>query len=377
MNVVSTFDGISCGQLALQRAGIPVEKYFASEVDVHAIRVTMKHFPNTIQLGDVTKVKGSDLPKIDMIIGGSPCQGFSRAGKRLNFKDPRSMLFFEFVRLYEELKLINPDIKFFLENVWMKQEHQDVISKFLGVNPVLFNSALVSAQNRDRLYWTNIGMRPSGLFGYPESIINPPADKGLFLKDIAEPDAIPVTLTERRTDESKAIRKEHLKRGKDWNPRHMTKLVPREDGKANCITANQSVNHLIGMIKNEGVWIEKNDKSQCLDANYFKGPDNHGQRTIMGRCIQIGEADINGHDSIKRVYSIEGKSPCVTSVTGGGQEPKISLDLISWRKLTPLECERLQTLPDNYTDILSNTQRYKSIGNGWTVDMIVHFFTYL
>ena len=170
MNVLSVFDGLSCGQIALNRVGIKYDKYFASEVDKHAIKVTQHNYPNTIQLGDVTKVKGSDLPKIDLLFGGSPCQGFSFAGKQLNFDDPRSKLFFEFVRLKNELQ---PKY-FLLENVVMKQEFQDVITEYLGVEPIKINSNLVSAQTRERLYWTNI---PN---------INQPEDFGITLNDILE-----------------------------------------------------------------------------------------------------------------------------------------------------------------------------------------------
>lgn len=168
MNVLSLFDGMSCGQIALNRADIPYSNYYASEIDKYAIKVTQHNYPNTIQLGDVTEVKSSDLPQIDLLIGGSPCQGFSFAGKQLNFDDPRSKLFFEFVRLLKECKP-----KFFLlENVKMKKEYQDVISEHLGVEPIEINSALVSAQNRKRLYWTNIP--------FDKNI----EDKGILLKDI-------------------------------------------------------------------------------------------------------------------------------------------------------------------------------------------------
>lgn len=152
MNILSLFDGISCGQIALNRADIKYNMYFASEIEKSAINITQKNFPNTVQLGDVTKVKASDLPQIDLLIGGSPCQGFSFAGKQLNFDDPRSSLFFEFVRLLRECK---PKY-FLLENVKMKKEHQDVITEHLGVKPILINSSTVSAQDRKRLYWTNI-----------------------------------------------------------------------------------------------------------------------------------------------------------------------------------------------------------------------------
>ena len=168
MNVLSLFDGMSCGQIALNRAGIEYDKYFASEIDKPAIKVTMANYPNTIQLGSVLDVKATDLPKIDLLIGGSPCQGFSFAGKQLNFNDPRSSLFFEYVRLLREC---TPKY-FLLENVKMKKEYEDVITDFLGVSPVKINSSLVSAQNRERLYWTNMPIKTM------------PEDKGLTLKDV-------------------------------------------------------------------------------------------------------------------------------------------------------------------------------------------------
>jgi site-specific DNA-cytosine methylase len=168
LNVLSLFDGISCGQVALERAGIQVDKYYASEINKYAIQVTQKNYPNTIQLGDITKIDGKQLKNIDLLIGGSPCQGFSFAGKQLNFNDIRSALFFEYVRLLKECK----PTYFLLENVKMKKEHQDVISKYLGVEPIEINSALVSAQNRKRLYWTNI---PG---------IEQPEDKRILIADI-------------------------------------------------------------------------------------------------------------------------------------------------------------------------------------------------
>lgn len=166
MNVLSIFDGMSCGRIALERAGIKVDNYYASEIDKYAIQIAKKNYPDIIHIGDVTKVKANDLPKIDLLIGGSPCQGFSFAGKQLNFEDERSKLFFEFVRLLEECK---PKY-FLLENVKMKKEYQDIISSYLGVEPIKINSSLVSAQNRERLYWTNI---PN---------IRQPEDKGIFIK---------------------------------------------------------------------------------------------------------------------------------------------------------------------------------------------------
>ena len=174
MNVLSLFDGMSAGMIALERAGIKVNNYYASEIDKHAIKVSKSNYPNIIQLGDVTSVDVSTLPKIDLLIGGSPCQGFSMVGKQLAFDDPRSKLYFEYERILKELQVINPNIKFLLENVKMKQEFKDVITSRLGVEPIAINSNLVSAQNRYRLYWTNI------------EGITQPQDKNIVLDDIID-----------------------------------------------------------------------------------------------------------------------------------------------------------------------------------------------
>ena len=347
MNVLSLFDGMSCGQIALNRAGVKYDKYFASEVDKYAIKVAQANYPHTHHMGDVKQVQKSyfiDDP-IDLLMGGSPCQGFSVAGKQLDFNDPRSKLFFEFVRLKESLKP-----KYFLmENVPMKQESQDIISRYLDVKPVMINSSLFSAQNRKRLYWTNI----------PFDI--PTDDKGTILQDILE-DGI------------------------------ANEAMTNQDGKAHCITARY----------NGAVWWNSIQRKQ---------------RTM----VQVGEADnIKGFDSIKRIYSPNGKAPTLTTMQGGHREPKVAIgrivnrrldehgvrkdnqldlpftnqlevsdtnksnclttftkdnvlvDGMQWRKLTPVECERLQTVPDNYTNHVSNSQRYKMLGNGWTIDVIAH-----
>lgn len=170
INVLSLFDGISCGQIALERAGVKVNKYFASEIDKHATKVTQYNYPDTIQLGDVTKVKVADLPKIDLLLGGSPCQGFSCAGKELNFQDPRSGLFFEYVRILEEC---SPSF-FLLENVVMKKQFEEIITSYIKCEPVLINSALFSAQNRKRLYWTNLKVNLNI------------ADKNIWIDDILD-----------------------------------------------------------------------------------------------------------------------------------------------------------------------------------------------
>jgi len=309
-SVLSLFDGMSCGQIALNRVGIEYDNYFASEIDKHAIKVTQTNYPNTIQLGDVTKVKGSDLPKIDLLIGGSPCQGFSFAGKGLNFDDPRSKLFFEFVRLKNETQ---PKY-WMLENVKMKAEHQNIISEILGVKPILINSELVSAQSRERLYWTNI------------PITEPPTDRGILLKDIIE-------IGEPIKDKSQTILATLYKE----NAKSMIKR-----NKAGLLVKMSSENPRIKelSITDRGIRPHRNDKRK------------------------------SGISEIGTIHYPDTKSYTITA----NHAPKVLTEIIGWRKLTPKECERLQTVPDDYTGCVSDTQRYKMLGNGWTVDVIAHIF---
>lgn len=314
MNLLSLFDGASCGQLALERAKFKVNNYFASEVDPYAIKVAVKNYPNTVQLGNVVEWQKWNLPQIDLLIGGSPCQGFSFAGKQLNFDDPRSKLFFEYVKI---LKHFKPKY-FFLENVKMKQWCQDIISQMLGVEPIEINSSLVSAQNRERLYWTNI---PN---------VTQPEDRGILLEDITLDDEFTI---------GAAMRGRYIPNG---NGKTQQFIEIRKDKKMNAITT-----------------VEKNT-------------------ILVHKCHQVGVTeDIKGFDIIKRVYSKKGKSPTLTTMQGGHREPKIAVDDIQWRKLLPIEMERLQTMPDNYTEGVSDTQRKKIIGNAWTVDVIAHIFTHI
>ena len=296
MNVLSLFDGMSCGQIALEKAGIKYNKYFASEIDKYTIEITQKNYPNTIQIGDITTIDCNSLPKIDLLIGGSPCQQFSFAGTRkgMSTKDKievtsldhylslkkegfefegQSYLFWEYVRILKELK---PKY-FLLENVKMHKKWEHIISKEMGVNPVEINSTLFSAQHRRRLYWTNIPILP-----FPE-------DKNLLIKDILEPEGIDIT------------------------ERYYS--------------------------KKEGTLALKKALSNT--------------RTIYqkAKCLTTGGQSI---------------------ANSGATNIKISDNLI--RKLTPIECERLQTVPENYTKGVSNTQRYRMLGNGWTVDVVSHIF---
>lgn len=268
MNILSLFDGMSCGQIALNKNGIKYDKYFASEIDKYAIEVTQKNYPNTIQLGSVTELKTETLPPIDLLLGGSPCQSFSVAGNGKGF-DGKSGLFWEYVRILKETK---PKY-FLLENVVMKKEWQDIITEALGVKPIKINSKLLSAQNRPRLYWTNI---PN---------VTEPTDQSIFMKDILEDDA---------------------------------------DIKYKLSDAK--INRILSTARGKGFFYDKtHEKCGTLISGYYKQPTD-------GVYIDVGFK----------------------------------------RRLTPTECEKLQTVPLNYTDCVSDSQRYKMIGNGWTVNIIAH-----
>ena len=370
--VLSLFDGMSCWRLALERAWIPVRRYFASEIDKYAIQIATKNFPDIHQIGNAEWVEvfytltwGIDHWYriksewsyyrlwswwLDLLIGGSPCQWFSNAGKGLNFNDPRSKLFFEFMRILNEAK----PRYFLLENVKMKKEWQNIISEHLfGIQPVEIDSALISAQRRKRLY--RVWKRNED-WSYSQVVIRQPEDKGILMKDILQ-DKV----------EEKYMLSEQLVNGflnKSSIFRDRFKITSPEE-KGACLTTN-----------NQG---------SCITQSYILcniNPSGNGQ---------------NGN-----VYSSEGKSPTLT--TNKGEWPKIlqlprgankwgifeqktpTLSsnsrqynnlLHNWyclRRLTPIECERLQTLPDDYTAGVSNSQRYKMLGNGWTVDVIAHIF---
>ena len=498
MKVLSLFDGMSCGRIALDQLGIPVEKYYASEIDKYAIQVSQANYPDIIQIGDVTKVNPKDYMDVDLILAGSPCTGFSFAGKQLAFEDPQSKLFFDFIRI---LKAIKPKY-FLLENVRMKKEFLQVISEQVsacypeitfGIEPIFINSSLLSAQSRQRYYWTNI---PN---------IKQPEDRGIVLRDIleTEPDNFTTMsdkfvkrngdkncmIDQNKEKASNLSAMEYVKNGRqgdylacDQSGKPTNKPIKvgmnveevkvrkhevDMPGLQTCILDHyakcgknkkeiakelndkySTVEHYFRKLGSDsfsipseehwpqlkeilGITTDKFDK-QIMEFEYRDGVFESTQRVysdqgksptltatnkeqmIETRPKQVGVAvDIKGHDQIKRVYSPEGKSPTVTTCGGGHREPKVALNELpnksntikasyykssranfendtkkggkfsatgvqqedlTWRKLTPLECERLQTVPDNYTDHVSNTQRYKMLGNGWTVAVIKHIF---
>jgi DNA-cytosine methyltransferase len=332
MNVLSLFDGMSCGRIALERLGIKVDNYYASEIDKYAMKVSEANYPDIIQVGDVTELDTSTLPNIDLIMGGSPCQGFSFAGKQLAFNDPRSALFFEFVRCVKELK---PKY-FLLENVRMKKEYLDIISEHMGVEPIMINSALVSAQNRVRYYWTNI---PG---------VEHPEQRGIVLRDILETREID-GLSE------KAIA--YMNRGSEkWSggKTRAEHYIKHESKKSNCLTANMHKGVPYGVIAVDKPKIV----AGAWRGRYYK----HGVR-------QDHKGSVAGKTKQMLELRKDEKTNTVTTVQ---KDNVVVKDDVYWRKLTPIECERLQTVPDNYTNHVSNTQRYKMLGNGWTVDVIAH-----
>lgn len=434
-NILSLFDGMSCGQIALQRAGIEINQYFASEVDKHAIKVTQHHFPNTIQLGSVTDIyyEGGYLcapnskhkVDIDMIIGGSPCQSFSFSGKRngmtttdkqeittlehyLQLKkekyqfEGQSYLFWEYVRLLQEVK---PKY-FFMENVIMEQKWENVITRALGVKPILLNSSLLSAQNRRRLYWTNIAG------------IQPPKDKGIMLKDIIEDcEFINIaSIVGRRLNEN-GVRDDY---NKDV-PLSQCLQVKHDNSKCGTLTTVNKDNVLTNAEPGRyPINFVDRDKSHCIDANYYKGgnltqyfdksrrqlvfggamrgryiDNNQTQQQLEIRydgksnalttvqktslCVTVGEAHINDFQQHKRVYDINYKSPTVLAQHQNKiKRIKIPDGELTYRTLTVDECCRLQTVDTGwFNDIASHSQAFKMLGNGWTIDIIAHCFSYI
>ena len=334
MKVLSLFDGISCGMVALERAGIPVERYVAYEIDPKAIAISKKNYPQIEHCGDVTKADFTQYQGFDLVIGGSPCQGFSIAGKQLNFNDPRSKLYFEFERALKEVK---PQW-WMLENVKMKKEYSDIISNRLGVQYIEINSNLLSAQNRKRLYWTNI----------PK--IQIPQDKGIMLKDIVHEyeDNCHVDLDKYKVPFDKSLR-----------------ILDKEvyKGKIGYFRSDSQANRVYSIHGKSVTLLGEAGGGAAKMGQYLFGcltPDRENKRQ-NGQRFNDGE----------KFYTLTAQDKHGILIDG------------YIRKLTPIECERLQTLPDNYTQyginemLISDAQRYKCLGNGWTVDIISHILNHI
>lgn len=336
INVLSLFDGMSCGRIALERAGIKVNKYFASEIKPHAIKVTQHNFPDTIQLGDVRNIKATDLPKIDLLIGGSPCQDFSRGNSvRDGLRGEKSSLFYEYLRLLQELK----PTYWLLENVVMDAKQEMIISEAMGTEPVRINSSLVSAQLRDRLYWTNIGAESFDLFGNRACAIPLPKDKKIKLQDVLQNG-----FTDR--EKSRALLES------DSRPlRTPTKMFHRY----------YSTRFTTVVFKDEGIYME-------MKRRYEEG--------LPGEAQQLNPSTESGGQQPymqNRVYSDKAKAPCLTQFA----DRLMVFQKENIRYLTQTELERLQTVPEGYTSILKRDDAACLLGDAWTVDVIAHIFSYL
>lgn len=415
MNVLSLFDGMSCGRIALREAGLPVDNYFACEIDRHAVAQTTLNFPDTVHLGDVRDLDTDKLPRIDLLLGGSPCTDFSMAGRRRGMSTEtredvttlgqylrlkadgfefagQSFLFWEYMRVLCSLQAKNPAVRFLLENVEMGRKWESVITEAVGIAPVHINSALVSAQNRKRVYWTNIRTRRSGLFGEEEADIPQPRDRGLVLRDILQP-------------EDEVDGKYYLS---DAAIQGLLGHLTRNREKGNgfgcdirtCGQKSQTVR-----VKGTGVYdlVAPRFTGVSVTARGLRpymGGDKRGLSEYGTLAFDTSKGDtltnrwhpkvirrlspVKGKDGRpvpqgKRCYDAGGKSPAHFAQLPNGaylvddtEDPCFRI-----RRLTPTECARLQTIPQWYRWECSDTQQYRMLGNGWTVEVIKHILSFL
>ena len=384
MKVLSLFDGMSCGQIALRDLGVPIERYYASEIDKHAIKQTQLNFPDTIQLGDVEKWREWNIEweEIDLLLAGSPCQGFSLAGKMLGHDDPRSRLYWVFLDILHHVQKLNPNVKYLLENVRMRPSDEVRINESLGIRPVVINSALVSAQNRVRLYWSNIQTKSEGLWGEVLTDIPQPADRGIYIGDILDDEVDEKYYMRNLYLNEEAI--ESIATTQEGKASGVVKLDKKlkpkaQQDKASCLTAggHSGGNHSdMDILYIRDPWLRKNlrtpsDKANALLSYSYKGARANGMSVVPGTWRT--HKDGQGFRS-----TAGGKAPCIPARArndGSGQPvAKIGCML---RRLTPNECARLQTIPDWYKWGCSDTQAYKMLGNGWTVEVVKHILSHI
>ena len=392
---------MSCGQIALRELGVPIERYYASEIDKHAIKQTQLNFPDAIQLGDVEKWREWNIEweEIDLLLAGSPCQGFSLAGKMLGHDDPRSRLYWVFLDILHHVQKLNPNVKYLLENVRMRPSDEVRINESLGIRPVVINSSLVSAQNRVRLYWSNIRTKSEGIWGELLTDIPQPADRGIYIRDILD-------------DE---VDEKYYMRNLPLNEEALDGIVPTQEGqasdvvklakklkpkaqqdKASCLTAggHSGGNHsdmdilYIGVFQRGRGYLKSRvipDKSPTLTSNSWSfnnmacGMRVRGGNSVTKDSLLITPGTWRTHKDGQGFRSTAGgKAPCIParSRNDGSGQPVAKIGCML-RRLTPTECARLQTIPDWYKWGCSDTQAYKMLGNGWTVEVIKHILSHI
>ena len=375
---------MSCGQIALRELDVPIERYYASEIDKHAIAQTQLNFPETIQLGDVEKWREWDIEweEIDLLLAGSPCQGFSLAGKMLGHDDPRSRLYWVFLDILHHVQKLNHNVKYLLENVRMRPADEARINESLGIRPVVINSALVSAQNRVRLYWSDIRTKSEGIWGELLTDIPQPADRGIYIGDILDDEVDEKYYMRNLSLDEEAI--ESIAPTQEGKTSDVVKLdkklkLKAQQDKASCLTAggHSGGNHSdMDILYIRDPWLRKNlrtpsDKANALLSTSYKGARANGMSIVPGTWRT--HKDGQGFRP-----TTGGKAPCIPARArndGSGQPvAKVGCML---RRLTPTECARLQTIPDWYKWGCSDTQIYKMLGNGWTVEVIKHILSYI
>lgn len=397
MRVLSLFDGMSYGQIALRELGIIPEVYYASEIDKYAIKQTQLNFPDTVQIGSVTEVDVSRLGHIDLLLGGSPCQSFSFAGhrngmttteneavytldrylelKKQGFRfEGESYLFWEYVRILTELRKVNPNVLFLLENVEMGKKWERVISEAIGLHGVHINSALVSAQNRKRIYWTNIRTRSEGLFGELYTDIPEPEDRGIVLRDILEDEV------DEKYYVSDAVLA-RIERKKYSQPKFDTEKTGTLNTKNNSgqMSIDSGTTFITQRARGKNSGNQYSLKSPTLTSNAWEQNNFLVERGVIqvDNIVDSGNWD---NPQRGRIYSPEGLCPTLNTCGGGGLEPKIELSEEGTRRIrriTPTEASRLQTIPASYRWECSDSQIYRMTGNGWTIEVIKHILSFL